>query len=274
MSAATAEALPGPPPPLRREDADAVTLLTLTRPAMRNCLSRATLAALRAALDAIAAEAGIRCVVIAAEGPVFSSGHDLKEMTAHRADADGGAGFFAATLEECAAVMQRVVHLPQPVVAAVEGVATAAGCQLAASCDLIVASEAAQFCTPGVGIGLFCSTPAVALARAMPRKAAMEMLLLGEMVPAAEAQRMGLVNRVVPKGQALAEAMALAQRIAARSGPTLRMGKRGVNEQIDQPLDRAYAIASRIMAENLLTEDAIEGIGAFLGKRHPAWTHR
>jgi enoyl-CoA hydratase/carnithine racemase len=276
-AAATAEVRPAAanlPPPLRREDDGAVALLTLSRPAVRNCLSRETLAALRQALEAIAGEDAIRCVVIAAEGPVFSSGHDLKEMTARRADADGGAAFFTETLDDCAAMMQQVVHLPQPVIAAVEGVATAAGCQLAASCDLLVASEAAQFCTPGVNLGLFCTTPAVAIARAMPRKAAMEMLLLGEMIPAAEAQRMGLVNRVVPKGEALAAAMELARRIAARSGSALRLGKRGVNAQLGQPLDEAYATASRIMVENMLTEDAVEGIGAFLGKRHPEWRHR
>ncbi len=277
MSAATApaaqpaEALPLP---VLRRDEDAVAILTLNRPASRNALSRAMLDALRAALDGVAEEEAIRCVVLAAEGPVFSSGHDLKEITAHRADPDGGEAFFAATLADCAAVMQRVVHLPQPVIAAVEGVATAAGCQLAASCDLVVAGEAARFCTPGVDIGLFCSTPAVALARAVPRKAAMEMLLLGEMVPAEAAQRMGLVNRIVPPGEALAAALDLARRIAARSAVALRLGKRGVNAQLGQPLDRAYEAASRIMLENLLAEDAAEGIGAFLGKRPPAWRHR
>ncbi|MBY0333954.1 MAG: enoyl-CoA hydratase [Acetobacteraceae bacterium] len=273
MSASLATAAANAPAVLRRDE-DAVALLTLNRAASRNALSRAMLAALREALEAIAGDESIRCVVIAAEGPVFSSGHDLKELTAHRADPDGGAAFFTETLDDCAAMMQQVVYLPQPVIGAVEGVATAAGCQLAASCDLLVASETAQFCTPGVNLGLFCTTPAVAIARAMPRKAAMEMLLLGEMVPAAEAQRMGLVNRVVPKGQALAAAMEMAGRIAARSGAALRLGKRGVNAQLGQPLDRAYRLASEIMVENLLAEDAIEGIGAFLGKRQPEWRHR
>ena len=273
MSASLANAAPNAAAVLR-QDSGAVALLTLNRPASRNALSRAMLSALREALAAIAGDDSIRCVVIAAEGPVFSSGHDLKEMTARRADADGGAAFFTATLDDCAAMMQQVVYLPQPVIGAVEGIATAAGCQLAASCDLLVASEAARFCTPGVNLGLFCTTPAVATARAMPRKAAMEMLLLGEMVPAAEAQRMGLVNRVVPKGQALAAAMEMAGRIAARSGAALRLGKRGVNAQIGLPLDRAYDIASDVMVQNLMTEDAVEGIDAFLGKRHPEWRHR
>ena len=165
-------------------------------------------------------------------------------------------------------------RLPQPVVAAVEGIATAAGCQLAASCDLVVASEGAKFCTPGVDIGLFCTTPGVALARAVPRKAAMEMLLLGEMVPAAEAHRMGLVNRVVPRGAALSEALALAQRVAARSAVALRLGKRGFNTQAALPLAEAYAAAGTVMVENLLAEDAAEGIGAFLAKRTPEWRHR
>jgi enoyl-CoA hydratase/carnithine racemase len=195
-------------------------------------------------------------------------------MTAHRADADGGAAFFADCMAACGAVMQAVVGLPQPVVAAVQGVATAAGCQLAASCDLVVASDAAQFCTPGVDIGLFCSTPGVALARAVPRKSAMEMLLLGEMVPAEAARAMGLVNRVVAPGAVLETALDLARRIAARSAVAVQLGKRGFNAQAAQPLAEAYAAAGAVMVENLLAEDAAEGIGAFLGKRPPAWRHR
>ncbi|MBK1657829.1 enoyl-CoA hydratase [Paracraurococcus ruber] len=261
-------------PSVLREDHDAVAVLTLNRPAARNSLSRAMLDALQATLDGIAAEDGIRCVVVAAEGPAFSAGHDLKEIVAHQADADGGKAFFEDAMAACGRVMQSVVGLPQPVVAAVEGVATAAGCQLAASCDLVVASESAKFCTPGVDIGLFCTTPGVALARAVPRKAAMEMLLLGEMIPAAEAHRMGLVNRVVPPGQALPQAMDLARRIAARSGAALRLGKRGFNQQAALPLPEAYAAAGAVMVQNLLAEDAAEGIGAFLGKRAPEWRHR
>jgi enoyl-CoA hydratase/carnithine racemase len=260
--------------PVLREDQGAVAILTLNRPAARNSLSRAMLAALRARLEEVAADQGVRAVVLAANGLAFSAGHDLKEITAHRADPDAGQGFFEACMAECGAVMQAVVALPQPVIAAVAGIATAAGCQLAASCDLVVASTAAKFCTPGVDIGLFCSTPGVALARAVPRKSAMEMLLLGEMVPAAEAHRIGLVNRVVPAGQALHAALDLARRIASRSAVALRLGKRGVNAQLGQPLDRAYEAASRVMVENMLAEDAAEGMGAFLAKRRPEWRHR
>lgn len=270
---ASAAVVPNDPPLLRRDEG-AVAILTLNRPATRNALSRATLAALRAELDAIAAEEGIRCVVLTHEGPAFSGGHDLREMNARRTDADGGEGFFTETFADCAELMQAVVNLPQPVIAAVEGIATAAGCQLAASCDLIVAGEAARFGTSGINAGLFCTTPGVALVRAMGRKPAMELLLTGDMVPAEEAQRMGLVNRVVPAGTALDAAMALAARIARHSGSALRMGKRGVNAQIGQPLDRAYAVASRIMVENLMTEDAVEGMDAFLAKRTPEWKHR
>lgn len=261
-------------PPVLRRDEDAVAILTLNRPAARNSLSRAMLAALQAALDGVAADPGIRAVVLAAEGPAFCAGHDLKEITAHRADADGGAAFYADCMAACGDVMQRVVTLPQPVVAAVQGIATAAGCQLAASCDLVVASSAAKFCTPGVDIGLFCSTPGVALARAVPRKSAMEMLLLGEMVPAEEARRMGLVNRVVAPEAVLGEALDLARRIAARSAVAVQLGKRGFNAQAALPLAEAYAAAGAVMVENLLAEDAAEGIGAFVGKRTPEWRHR
>lgn len=261
-------------PLLLRHDEGAVAVLTLNRPAQRNALSRAMLDALAQALASVADDATIRCVVLAHAGPAFSAGHDLRELTAHRADADGGRAFFEATMRACSDVMQAVVGLPQPVIAAVGGIATAAGCQLAASCDLVVAAETAAFATPGVDIGLFCSTPAVALARAVPRKFAMEMLLTGGRVPAAAAQAMGLVNRVFPTATLMTEAIALAQRIAARSGVTLRLGKAGVNRQLGLPLAQAYDEASRVMVENLLAEDAVEGIGGFLEKRTPEWRHR
>lgn len=261
-------------PMVLRHDEGAVAILTLNRPASRNSLSSGMLAALQAALDGVAADAGIRAVVLAAEGPAYCAGHDLKEVTARRADADGGAAFFTGIMASCGAVMQAVVALPQPVVAAVQGIATAAGCQLAASCDLVVASTAAKFCTPGVDIGLFCSTPGVALARAVPRKSAMEMLLLGEMVPAEEARRMGLVNRVVPPEAVLPTALALARQIASRSAVAVRLGKRGFNAQQAMPLAEAYAAAGAVMVENLLAEDAAEGIGAFVAKRKPEWRHR
>ncbi|SDC29210.1 enoyl-CoA hydratase [Belnapia rosea] len=261
-------------PPVTRRDEGAVAILTLDRPAARNSLSRAMLSALQAALDGVAADRAIRAVVLAAEGPAFCAGHDLKEITARRADPDGGAAFFADTMAACSAVMQAVVALPQPVVAAVQGIATAAGCQLAASCDLVIAASTAKFCTPGVDIGLFCSTPGVALARAVPRKSAMEMLLLGEMVPAEEAQRLGLVNRVVAPEAVLPAALDLAGRIAARSAVAVQMGKRGFNTQAALPLAEAYDAAGRVMVENLLAEDAAEGIGAFVAKRRPEWRHR
>ncbi|WP_135468185.1 enoyl-CoA hydratase [Crenalkalicoccus roseus] len=273
MSATHAQPGDNAPPVLRRDEG-AVATLTLNRPHSRNSLSRDMLAALQAALDEVGREEGIRCVVLAAEGPAFSAGHDLKELTAHRGDPDGGRGFFAECFAECSRLMQSVVGLPQPVIAAVEGIATAAGCQLAASCDLVVASETAKFGTSGINAGLFCSTPGVAVGRVVPRKAAMELLLLGDLVPAAEAQRMGLVNRVVPAGQALPEAVALARRVAGHSGVALRLGKRGFNTQMGLPLDRAYEEASAVMVENLLAEDAAEGISAFLGKRRPEWRHR
>jgi enoyl-CoA hydratase/carnithine racemase len=259
---------------LVREDRDATAFLTLNRPSARNGLSVALLDALHAALLNVAEDPAIRCVVIQSEGPVFCAGHDLKEITARFADPDGGRAFFTDAMARCAAMMQAIPALPQPVIAAVQGLATAAGCQLVAACDLVVASEEARFATPGVEIGLFCSTPAVPLSRAVPRKAAMEMLLLGEMVPAAEAHRIGLVNRVVPAGQALPAALDLARRIASRSAVALRLGKRGVNAQLGQPLDRAYEAASRVMVENMLAEDAAEGMGAFLAKRRPERRHR
>ncbi len=261
-------------PPVLRSDEGAVAVLILNRPASRNSLSRAMLAALQADLAAIAGDDRIRAVVLAANGPAFSAGHDLKELTAHRADPDGGEAFFKECMAACGAVMQAVAGLPQPVMAAVEGVATAAGCQLVATCDLAVAGETARFATPGVDIGLFCSTPAVALSRAVSSKPAMEMLLLGEMVPAEEARRIGLVNRVVPAGQALDAAMGLARRITSRSAVAVRMGKRAFNRQLGLPLPDAYEAAGAVMVENLLAEDAAEGIGAFVGKREPVWRHR
>ena len=260
--------------PLLRRDDGAVAILTLNRPEARNALSEALLDALGAEFDRIAADGVIRAVVLNASGPVFSAGHDLKEMTAHRSDSDRGRAYFADILSRCSAVMQRIVRLPQPVVAAVEGVATAAGCQLVASCDLAVAGAEARFCTPGVHIGLFCSTPMVALSRNLSPKHAMEMLLLGDMVPADDAARMGLVNRVVPGGGALEEALHMAAIIAAKSPLTLRVGKRAFYEQAEMGLSKAYDHASCVMVENMLARDAEEGIGAFMEKRSPAWEGR
>ncbi|MFM9973695.1 MAG: enoyl-CoA hydratase [Beijerinckiaceae bacterium] len=259
------------PPPLVRNDVDGVTILTLSRPQIRNPLSEALLAALSAELALIEADKTIRAVILAAEGPVFSAGHDLKEMTARRADPDRGRAYFADILDRCSAMMQMIVHLPQPVIAAIEGVATAAGCQLVASCDLAVAGADARFCTPGVHIGLFCSTPMVALSRNVSRKHAMEMLLLGEMADAATAFRFGLVNRVVPAEKALGEAKAMANIIASKSSLTVKTGKQAFYRQQEMSLEEAYSHASKVMTENMLAHDAEEGIGAFVAGRKADW---
>jgi enoyl-CoA hydratase/carnithine racemase len=258
-------------PILLRRDEGPIAVLTLNRPKARNALSEGLIAELASALDAIAAAPQIKAVVIHAEGPVFSSGHDLKELTARRGDPDRGRAVYERVLKSCAAMMQSIIALPQPVIAAVEGTATAAGCQLVATCDLAVAGEAAQFSTPGVHIGLFCSTPMVALSRNVSHKHAMEMLLLGEMVPAADAFRMGLVNRVVPQGQALAEALRMGGIIASKAAPVMKLGKKAFYEQAAMPLKQAYEHAAAVMTENMLARDAQEGIGAFLDKRPPVW---
>ena len=258
--------------PLLMEHRGGVATLTLNRPGARNALSERLIDGLTAALDEVAADASVRVVVLTAPGPVFSAGHDLKEMTARRADPDRGRAYFTDILGRCSAMMQQIVGLPQPVIAALEGVATAAGCQLVASCDLAVAGAEARFCTPGVHIGLFCSTPMVALSRNVGRKHAMEMLLLGEMVPAEEAARIGLVNRVVPAGEALMAALELAATIAAKSPATVRIGKRAFYDQAEMPLAAAYDHASAVMVENMLARDAAEGIAAFVEKREPVWS--
>ncbi|MFT4096760.1 MAG: enoyl-CoA hydratase [Rhodoblastus sp.] len=264
-----------PAPLLARElREDGVLTLTLARPQARNALSIAMLDALGAAFAEIAADRGVRAVVLAAEGPAFSSGHDLKEITAARVGADSGRAIFEDTLARCAAMMQQIVALPQPVVAAVEGIASAAGCQLVATCDLAIAGDKAQFCTPGVNIGLFCSTPMVALSRNLSRKHAMEMLLSGDMFDAQDAERFGLVNRVVAAGGALEAALALACKIASKSSLTVKIGKRAFYEQAEMKLADAYDYASRVMVENLLARDADEGISAFVQKRAPAWEDR
>jgi len=257
--------------PLLRSDEGGVAILTLNRPQARNALSEALLDALGDELRRIAGDGAVRAVVLAANGPVFSAGHDLKEMTARRADPDRGRAYFADILARCSGIMQGVVRLPQPVIAAVEGVATAAGCQLVASCDLAVAGADAAFCTPGVQIGLFCSTPMVALSRNMSPKHAMEMLLLGDMASAAEAHRFGLVNRVVPAGGALAEARRMAAQIASKSPVALKVGKRAFYEQAEMGLSQAYDHTAAAMVENMLARDAEEGIGAFMEKRPPVW---
>lgn len=246
-------------------------LLTLARPEQRNTLSEAMLAALQAAIDRAGEDASVRSVVIAAKGKAFCAGHDLKELTAHRRDADGGRAYFELLMRQCAKLMRSIVRCPKPVIAAVQGTAQAAGCQLVATCDLAVAAEAATFCTPGVNIGLFCSTPMVALSRNVPRKRAMEMLLLGELLPAREAAEYGLVNRVVPGSRVLQEALALAQAIANKPAATLAIGKEAFYRQIELGVGDAYDYAAAVMVENMLHAESREGIGAFIEKRPPVW---
>lgn len=251
-----------------------VLRLTLNDPASRNSLSEGMMAALKAELDAAATLAAARVIVIAANGPAFSSGHNLKEITARRSDPDKGAAYFAALFKQCAELMMAIVRHPKPVIAEVQGLASAAGCQLVASCDLGIAADTASFCTPGVNIGLFCSTPMVALSRNLSRKHAMEMLLTGDTIQATEAMRLGLVNRVVPASELTATTTALAAKIAAKSQLTVKTGKKAFYEQADMPLAEAYAHTARVMAENLMARDAEEGIAAFIGKRPPNWEDR
>ncbi len=254
---------------LLRRDADGIAWLTLNRPAARNALSAALIARLDAELVAIGDDASVRVVVIAGAGPAFCAGHDLREIRAHPERAA-----MQSLFTGCSALMQRIQALPKPVIARVHGVATAAGCQLVATCDLAVAADTARFATPGVGIGLFCSTPGVALSRAVGRKAAMEMLLTGELVSAQRAREIGLVNRVVPEAELDAEVTALAEGIAARSPLTLAIGKEAFYRQAGMELDAAYGYAAEVMTRNMMAHDAAEGIDAFLGKRRPVWTGR
>ena len=223
------------------------------------------------AITSLAARKEVRVVVIAASGPAFCSGHNLKELSLMRKEPDGGRSSFNRLMTQCSTLMQSLIKCRKPVIAAVEGIATAAGCQLVATCDLAVASTSAQFCTPGVDIGLFCSTPMVGLTRNIPRKAAMEMLMLGEMISADEALANGLVNRVVEPGKALAEAVAMGQKIAAKSPLTIAYGKEAFYAQVEIPLQNAYDYAVQVMVTNLMTADAEEGIQAFLYKRAPHW---
>ena len=259
---------------LLREDIAGIALLTLNRPAARNSLSEAMLVALGDALTGIANDHNVRAVIIAANGPAFSAGHDLKELNARRADEDRGRAYFKHIMGLCSTVMQQIVMLPQPVIAAVQGTATAAGCQLVASCDLAVASHAAKFATPGVNIGLFCSTPMVALSRNVPRKQAMEMLMTGEPIAAEDAAGIGLVNHVVAPGGEREAALFLANKITAKSALTLKIGKEAFYRQIEMPLADAYQYASEVMVENMMARDAEEGISAFIDKRTPKWENR
>ena len=253
-------------PILLRTDVDGVSTLTLNRPEARNALSVALMTKLEAALAAIAADTSVKVVVLAANGPAFCAGHDLKEMRA-LASRDEVAAVFAL----CSRVMTAIIRLPQPVIAKVHAMATAAGCQLVASCDLAYAATSAKFATPGVNIGLFCSTPMVALSRVVGRKQAMEMLLSGVPVNAATAESWGLINHAVPPEELDGEVSAMARLIAGKSAYTLKLGKEAFYRQLEMGLDDAYSHASKVMTENMLAMDAAEGIDAFLEKRPPVW---
>jgi enoyl-CoA hydratase/carnithine racemase len=250
---------------------DGVLRLTLNRPGARNALSSVLMRTLLEALEHAATDHAVRVIVLAASGPVFCAGHDLREMTQARADRDHGKESFAALFTQCSKLMQTIVAHPRPVIAEVQGLATAAGCQLVASCDLALAADTASFATPGVNIGLFCSTPMVALSRNVPRKQAMEMLLTGEMVSADEAVKIGLINRAVPPGKLTSSTMELAQKIASKPYATVRTGKHAFYQQLEMPLEKAYAYAAQVMTENMLHMEAHEGICAFLEKREPQW---
>jgi enoyl-CoA hydratase/carnithine racemase len=248
---------------------EGVFRLTLNRPAQRNALSIGLITALGEALDRAAADKECRVIVIAGAGTAFCAGHDLREFRA--LDSDNRREAYQQIFAQCSALMLQIVHLAKPVIAEVHGTATAAGCQLVATCDLAVAAADARFATPGVDIGLFCSTPMVALTRAVGRKSAMEMLLTGELVDAATAKAIGLVNRVVPASELAAATAALARQIAAKSALTVAIGKEAFYRQAELGLTEAYAYAAEVMTKNMLARDAAEGIDAFLEKRPPVW---
>jgi enoyl-CoA hydratase/carnithine racemase len=248
-----------------------VLRLTLNRPAARNALSMELMSSLIEALDQAAHDNACRVVVIAGAGPGFCAGHDLRELRAEANRPGGQREAYERTFSLCGELMLKIVRLPKPVIAEVHGIATAAGCQLAATCDLAVAAEDARFATPGVNIGLFCSTPMVALTRAVGRKAAMEMLLTGELIGAEKALGLGLVNRVVPRSELRNAADALAHQIAAKSAFTVAIGKEAFYRQAELDLADAYRYTAEVMTRNMLAQDAAEGIDAFLEKRHPVW---
>ncbi len=258
-------------PILLEETAKGILRLTFNRPHVGNCLNLDLLQALKDRITAAGSNTELRVIIIAANGSLFCSGHDLKEMTARRSDEDAGREFFQTTLNACSAMMQAIIECPKPVIAEVQGPALAAGAQLIATCDLAVASTNAGFCLPGVNIGLFCSTPMVAVSRNISHKHTMEMLLTGDMISAERGRELGLVNRVVSPDNLGCETQALAQKIASRSSAVLKIGKRAFYEQAEMSLKSAYEYTTRVMIENMLHAAAEEGIGAFLDKRPPEW---
>ena len=257
---------PAAPDLLVREQADGVVTLKLNRPQQLNALSEALLEALQRALDAARSDAGVRCVVIAGAGRAFCAGHDLQEMRAHR-----DAAYFQALFARCSALMQSIRELPVPVIARVHGIATAAGCQLVAACDLAIAADTARFAVSGIDVGLFCSTPSVALSRNVSSKRAFDMLVTGAFIDAATAADWGLINAAVPEAELDAAVAAKVARIAAKSPAAIRHGKALFYRQASLPLDEAYACAGDVMARNMMEPDAGEGVDAFLAKRRPVW---
>src|SRR5262245_14274144 len=261
-------------PPILPTKRSGVLTVTLNRPETRNALSESLMRALQLTLDEAVEDRDVKVVILDAKGQAFCAGHDLKELTAHRNDADRGLGYYRSIFAQCSHLMQTIVRHPKPVIAQVQGVATAAGCQLVATCDLAVASSEARFATPGVNIGLFCSTPMVALSRVVPRKAALEMLFTGEAIDAHEARRIGLVNRVVALADLEKEVDTLARYIATKPTETLKIGKLAFQHQLDLSLSSAYDYVGEVMVQNMLHAEAQEGIGAFLEKRSPKWPEK
>lgn len=259
-------------PPLATLLHEGVYRIVMQRPDRMNALSAQMMTALSAELQRAADDPQVRVILLGAEGKVFCAGHDLKELTAARAQADGGKAVYEDIMRQCSNLMQQIVRLPKPVIAVVTGVATAAGCQLVASCDLAIATDTATFCTPGVNIGLFCSTPMVALSRNVAPKQAMEMLLTGETIDASTAKEFGLINRIVPRDYLEQVVQKYAEAIASKSAHTLKIGKEAFYRQLEMPLSEAYDFAAATMVENMMASDAEEGINAFLQKRTPEWT--
>ena len=257
---------------LERNDTDAIAHLILNMPDRLNALSDEMLAALKSELDALKDDRSVRAVILSGAGKAFCAGHDLKQMTQGRQAEDGGQAYFRDLFRRCTEVMLAIPALPQPVIAQVHGIATAAGCQLVASCDMAIAAEDTKFGVNGVNIGLFCSTPMVALSRNIPRKKAFEMLTTGKFISASEAEALGLINRTVPAAELSAETRRMAETVASKLGAAVKIGKQAFYEQLQMPVDEAYSYTGDVMVENMLYRDTEEGIAAFIEKREPNWT--
>lgn len=256
---------------LERNDTGAIAHLRMNAPERLNALSDEMIAALQSEFDALKTDSSIRAVIISGAGKAFCAGHDLKQMTQGRQAPDGGQAYFKDLFDRCATMMQSIRALPQPVIAQAHGIATAAGCQLVASCDLAVAAEGTRFGVNGVNIGLFCSTPMVALTRNIPRKQAFEMLTTGQFIDATRAEHLGLINRTVPADQLETATRELAQTLAAKLGAAVKIGKQAFYTQMSMPLDQAYDYTGQVMVENMMHRDTQEGIAAFIDKRDPDW---